>query len=55
MTPLDLFPGSKTYILAVGMALTALGAWLSGSMELGAFIEALFAAGAMITFRKAMK
>ena len=55
MNPLDLFPGKKTYILAIGMAFTALGAFLTGNMELGAFVEALFAAGAMITFRKAMK
>ncbi len=55
MTPLDLFPGNKTYILAVGMAFSAFGAFMTGNMEIGALVEALFAAGAMITFRKAMK
>ena len=55
MNPLDLFPGKKTYILAIGAALTAIGAWVSGNMEVGALVEALFAAGAMMTLRKGMK
>lgn len=55
MNPLELFPGKKTYILAIGAMLTALGAWLSGNMELGQFVETMFIAGAGITFRKGMK
>ena len=55
MNPLDLFPGKKTYILAVGAILTALGAWLSGTMELGAFVEAVVAASMAMTLRKGMK
>ena len=55
INPLNLFPGGKTYILAIGAMLTAIGAWMSGAMELGAFMEAMFVAGAAITFRKAMK
>ncbi len=55
MSPLDLFPGKKTYILAVGAALTAIGAFLSGNMELGAFVETMFAMGFAVTFRKGMK
>lgn len=55
MNPLDLFPGKKTYLLALGAVFTALGAWMTGNIELGQLVEALFAAGAMMTLRKGMK
>ena len=55
MNPLDLFPGKKTYILAFGAMATAIGAFMSGTMELGAFVEAMVAASMVVTLRKGMK
>ena len=55
MNPLDLFPGYKTYILAIGAMLTATGAFMLGNMELGAFVEAMVAASMVVTLRKGMK
>ena len=55
MNPLDLFPGYKTYILAIGGAFAALGALMTGNMELGQFVEALFAAAMAMTLRQGMK
>jgi len=51
----DILPGKKTYLLAIGAALTAIGAFASGNMEVGQLVEALFAAGAMMTLRRGMK
>lgn len=55
MNPLNLFPGYKTYILAIGAMATAIGAFLSGTMELGSFVEAMVAASMAMTLRKGMK
>ncbi len=55
MNPLNIFPGKKTYILAIGAMLTATGAWFTGAMELGAFVEAMVAASMAMTLRKGMK
>lgn len=55
LNPLTWFPGYKTYILAIGAMATAIGAFLSGAMELGAFVEAMVAASMAMTLRKGMK
>lgn len=53
--PLTWFPGYKTYILALGAMATAIGAFLLGNMDLGAFVEAMVAASMAMTLRKGMK
>jgi len=55
MSPLDLFPGKKTYIVAIGAILTAVGAYFNNMMPLGDMIEAIFAAVAVVTLRKGIK
>ncbi len=55
LNPLTWFPGYKTYILALGAMAAALGAFLQGTMDLGTFVEAMFAASMAMTLRKGMK
>jgi len=55
MNPLNLFPGYKTYILAIGAMAAAIGAFMQGNMELGSFVEAMVAASMVVTLRKGMK
>ena len=55
INPLNLFPGKKTYILAIGAMFTALGAFMAGDIALGQFVETMFGMGLAITFRKSMK
>ncbi len=46
--------GYKTYIIAGGAILTALGAYLSGSISLTELISAIFAALTAMTLRSAI-
>ena len=55
MNPLNWFPGYKTYILAIGAILAAVGAWFTGDMALGETVEAVMGAAMAMTIRKGIK
>ncbi len=55
MNPLNWFPGRKTYILAAAAIFTATGAFLSGDMAMGAYVEAMFGALGIATIRKGIE
>ncbi len=47
----DWLQGYKTYIVAAGAILTALGAYLNGSISLSDLVSAIFAALTAMTLR----
>ncbi len=55
MNILNLFPGYKTYIIAVGVILVAVGQALTGDMTLGDTVNQVGLALLGITIRKGIK
>jgi hypothetical protein len=51
---LDMLPGKKTYIVAAGAVAYALGAWLTGNMDMVSMINYLFMGAGAVAIRKAI-
>ena len=51
---LDILPGKKTYIVAAGAIAYAIGAWITGNMELAVMINYLFMGAGAAAIRKAI-
>ena len=51
---LDILPGKKTYIIAAGAVAYAVGAWVTGNMDLAAMINYLFMGAGAAAIRKAI-
>ena len=43
--------GKKTYIIAIGAIITAVGAYISGTLDLNGLVGAIFAALAAMTLK----
>ena len=51
---LNILPGKKTYIIAVGAVAYAQGAWLTGNMDMASMINYLFMGAGAMAIRKAI-
>jgi|TARA_R110002167_G_scaffold109384_1_gene279004 hypothetical protein len=51
---LNMLPGKKTYIVAVGAVAYAIGAWFTGNMDMAAMINYLFMGAGAVAIRKAI-
>ena len=47
--------GKRTYLVAIGGVLTAVGAWMSGDMELGTMISVVTTSFLAVFLRKGIK
>jgi hypothetical protein len=47
--------GKRTYMVAIGGVLTAVGAWMSGDMELGTMISVVTTSLLAVFLRKGIK
>jgi|TARA_R110000823_G_C15727778_1_gene479387 hypothetical protein len=51
---LDILPGKKTYIVAAGAVAYAIGAWITGNMDMAGMVNYLFMGAGAAAIRKAI-